>query len=149
MTRVKNICDEIINYLATQGITATYSITPWYDTEIGGFQTFVTPLSSEIARTARDGVAYNLTIQILVCKAVDGHSDADIQTTIDNIEDLKENMIGAIISVDDNEWLVDNVANSGTQFLSSSELRGGLVDSRELEEYYVLQTPVLMNLRRN
>lgn len=147
--RLKAICDELITYLSTFGITATYSLTPDYDVAEGGSQWYVTPLASEVMRTGRDGCSYNVTVQILACKYLGFHDMEAVQAMLDLCEDIKERLIGGIIVEENGEWCIDNLASSGTQFLSSSRLRGGVIDSRELEERYLLQVPIVVALRGN
>lgn len=149
IVRLDSICNEIINFLGTQGIDATYSLTPEFDSTQGGSQWYVTPLASEIERTGRDGCSYNVTVQVLACKYLGFHDMAAIQSMLDLCEDIKGRLIGGVIAEANGEWCVDNVASSGTQFLSSSSLRGGVIDSRELEERYILQIPIILALRSN
>lgn len=148
--RVKSICDELIAFLASQTVDARYSLAPQYDTETKGAQYFVTPLSSETARTARDGVSNTVTVQILTCCYVTSHSDAIVEILLDQTEDLKEALIGGVLTdAQGNEWLVDEATCSGTQFLSSSMMQGGLIDSKEFEENYVVQIPLVVTLSNN
>lgn len=147
--RVKSICDVIITYLESKGIEAVYSLTPDYDLELKGAQWFITPLASEIEWATRDGCSYNITVQILACKYIDSYEDESIQSTIDFVEDLKEEMLNATIETDSTKWHVERLASSGTQFLSSSQLTGGLIDSAELEESFILQIPIILSIRRN
>lgn len=148
--RVKSICDELIAFLTSQTVDASYSLAPQYDTEMKGAQYFVTPLSSETARTARDGVSNTVTIQVLTCCYVTSHSDAIVEILLDQTEDLKEALIGGVLTdAQGNEWLVDEASCSGTQFLSSSMMQGGLIDSKEFEENYVVQIPLVVTLSNN
>lgn len=148
--RVKSICDELITFLATQSIQAGYSLAPSYDTEEKGPQYFVTPLSSETTRVARDGVSNTVTIQILTCCYVMSHNDSIVEDLLNQTEDLKAIIIGGVLTDNQNmEWLVDEASCSGTQFLSSSMMQGGLIDSKEFEENYVVQIPLVITLTNN
>lgn len=148
--RVKSICDELITFLATQSIQADYTLAPSYNTEEKGEQYFVTPLSSETMRVARDGVSNTVTVQILTCCYVTSHNDSVVEDLLNQTEDLKEVLIGGVLTdVQSSNWLIDEATCSGTQFLSSSMLQGGLIDSKEFEENFVVQIPLVITLTSN
>lgn len=148
--RVKSICNELASFLATQTIHANYSLAPQYDTEAKGDQYFITPLSSETARIARDGVSNTVTVQILTCCYVTSHDDSVIEDLLNQTEDLKAALIGGVLTDSQGvEWMVDEATCSGTQFLSSSMMQGGLIDSKEFEENYVVQIPLVVTLTNN
>lgn len=148
--RVKSICNELITFLTSQTVDARYSLAPVYDTEVKGVQYFVTPLSSETVRIARDGVSNTVTIQVLTCCYVTSHDDSIIEILLDQTEDLKASLIGGVLTdAQGMEWLGDEATCSGTQFLSSSMMQGGLIDSKEFEENYVVQIPLVVTLSNN
>lgn len=148
--RVKSICDELITFLATQSVQAVYSLAPAYDMAVRNDQYFVTPISSETTRVARDGVSNTVTVQLLTCCYVTSHNDSLVEDLLNQAEDLKATLIGGVLSDPQGmDWLVDSAECAGTQFLSSTQMQGGLIDSREFEENFIVQIPLVITFVNN
>lgn len=128
-------------------VPAAFTFVPSY-TAAQGPSIIVSPVSTAVTRTTRDANTEAAVFQAVIVSPVTAYDESVIDALFEVVETIKDNLTGSFISTTNNVYYVTTVTSSGTTALSSLDVEGGLIDSKQLGECCLFQSPVIVELVR-
>lgn len=128
-------------------VPASFAFVPSYAPQAGP-AFVVSPVSSSYTKEARDGGREALTFQAVLMATVNDIEASTLDPFYVAVETLKSRLPGAYVSTSTKDYYISGVISSGSTALSSSEIEGGLIDSKQLGECCLFQSPIIIELIR-
>lgn len=146
MSKIKALGNEIALAVGTiTGIETTFTYAPIVD---GEDRVFITPISQSYEVETRESWKELVSFQILVVSVVDEADDELVDGIVHVVQNIKDALMGAKVSTDEDSYYATSIVSSGTTVLSSSEIPGGLIDSQQYGDCLVVQCPVVVEFQR-
>lgn len=149
LSRLKDFGEAVAASITSfSSLPASFAYLPDMYTIPDGGGVIVSPASHTMTPESRGVWRESFSVQAVILAVVTSANNEDVDAYSEIAESIKDAFLGGFIETGSESYRVESVISSGTTVLSSSQIEGGVIDSKILGESCIVQIPVIIEADR-